>query len=136
MKHNAGALCERRDGSSREKTEGDLGRIWVQPFPSFTLICYNCAGFFICFVLFAEWGMGGGGGGNAMKRRKKKLHSLLEKKNSNLTSFLQFVAFSVSFSAVLFKGKIFIKFHIQIYRKMCGQLFFFIEHWQKDIRWI
>lgn len=20
--------------------------IWVQPFPSFTLICYNCAGFF------------------------------------------------------------------------------------------
>ena len=78
------------------------------------------------YLLNGEWGEGGG---NAMKRRKKKLHSLLEKKNSNLTSFLQFVAFSVSFSAVLFKGKIFIKFHIQIYRKMCGQLFFFIEHW-------
>lgn len=64
IKHTAGALSERRDGSSREKTEGDLGRIWVQPFPCFTLICYNCAGFFfIYFVLFTEWGVGGGGGG-------------------------------------------------------------------------
>lgn len=113
--------------------------IWVEfgsnPSPLLHSFATILPVFFICFVLFTEWGMGGGGG-NAMKRRKKKLHSLLEKKNSNLTSFLQFVAFSVSFSAVLFKGKIFIKFHIQIYRKMCGQLFFFIEHWQKDIRWI
>lgn len=81
--------------------------------------------------------MGSGGrGGVRYETEEKEASQSSGEKNSNLTSFLQFVAFSVSFSAVLFKGKIFIKFHIQIYRKMCGQLFFFIEHWQKDIRWI
>ena len=81
-------------------------------------------------------GNGGRGGGVRYETEEKEASQSSGEKNSNLTSFLQFVAFSASFSAVLFKGKIFIKFHIQIYRKMCGQLFFFIEHWQKDIRWI
>lgn len=50
--------------AAEKKTEGDLGRIWVQPFPSFTLICYNCAGFFFLYTSFyllnGEWGRGGG----------------------------------------------------------------------------
>ena len=112
--------------------------IWVEfgsnPSPLLHSFATIVPGFFIYFVLFTEWGMGGGG--VRYETEEKEASPSSGEKNSNLTSFLQFVAFSVSFSAVLFKGKIFIKFQIQIYRKMCGQLFFFIEHWQKDIRWI
>ena len=78
IKHTAGALSERRDGSSREKTEGDLGRIWVQPFPSFTLICYNCAGFFL-YTSFYLLNRRGGGGVRYETEEKEALPSAGEK---------------------------------------------------------
>lgn len=109
-----------------EKNRGRFGSNLGPTLPLFyTHLLQLCRVFLYTsfYLLNGEWG------GVRYETEEKEASPSSGEKNSNLTSFLQFVAFSVSFSAVLFKGKIFIKFQIQIYRKMCGQLFFFIEHW-------